>query len=86
MLMTNQQAAELAELGVGSLHDPSPLIAAKFAGRLRVSVPGCCCDKARSVRCLASETARAGGRNRIKGNLVREHRGYERSIPDFWHP
>jgi hypothetical protein len=31
MLMTNQQAAELAEPGVGSLHDPSPLIAAKFA-------------------------------------------------------
>jgi len=31
MLMTNQQAAELAEPGVGWLHDPSPLIAAKFA-------------------------------------------------------
>ncbi len=31
MLMTNQQTAKLAEPGVGSLHDPSPLIAAEFA-------------------------------------------------------
>jgi len=31
MLMTDQQAAELAEPGVGPLHDPSPLVAAEFA-------------------------------------------------------
>ena len=30
MLMTNQQPAELPEPGIGSLHDPSPLIAAEF--------------------------------------------------------
>src|SRR5581483_6464737 len=30
MLMTNQQSAELAEPGVGSLHDPSPPVATKF--------------------------------------------------------
>ena len=30
MLMTNQQSAKLAEPGVGSLYDPSPLVAAEF--------------------------------------------------------
>src|ERR1035437_3424051 len=31
MLMTNQQAAKLAEPGVGSFHDPAALIASQFA-------------------------------------------------------
>ena len=31
MLMTNQQAAELTEPSVGSLHDPATLIAPQFA-------------------------------------------------------
>src|SRR5581483_1277613 len=31
MLMTNQQATELPEPGVGSLHDPAPPVAAEFA-------------------------------------------------------
>ena len=31
MLMTNQQAAELAEPGMGSLHDPAALVASQFA-------------------------------------------------------
>ncbi len=31
MLMTNQQPAELAEPGVGSLHDPAALITPQFA-------------------------------------------------------
>ncbi len=30
MLMTNQQAAKLSKPGVGSLHDPAPLITAQF--------------------------------------------------------
>ena len=34
MLMTNQQSAKLAEPGVGSLHDPSPLVAAEFTAVL----------------------------------------------------
>jgi hypothetical protein len=31
MLMTNQQAAKLAEPGVGSFHDPAALITSQFA-------------------------------------------------------
>lgn len=31
VFMTNQQSAELAEPGIGSLHDPAPFIAAHFA-------------------------------------------------------
>jgi hypothetical protein len=31
MLMANQQTAKLAEPGIGSLHDPAPLVAAEFA-------------------------------------------------------
>jgi len=34
MLMTNQQPAELTQPSVGSLHDPSPLVAAEFTSVL----------------------------------------------------
>ena len=30
MLMANQQAEELAELGIGTFHDPSPLVSPHF--------------------------------------------------------
>jgi len=39
MLMTNQQAAELAEPGVGSLHDPAAFIAPQFASILVSPAP-----------------------------------------------
>ena len=63
MLMTDQQAWELAKPGVGSFDDPTPFVAAQFAP-IFVAVADCSPGKARSTRCRVSAIAGATDPNR----------------------